>query len=325
MDETHTPKKEFAVYAARLKDLEALSRSSSGGAFTALSDCVLKNGGAVVCSVYNYAGHEMCFQLITDQTQRDQARGSKYIQSDLCGIYQPALRWTEENPDKELLFVGTGCQAAAFRKFLEQKGITDRTYIVDLVCQGVSSPRIWRQFMELIERKTGAPVESVTFKDKRWGWKSPFAWVRSGAKKVHIDNYVQMINTKNPFRPSCYTCPYAAMERRSDLTIGDFWGIDARLPEFYSPLGNSLILVQSARGAALLRRAQPELELRSSTREACVQPNLLEPVAKPAAREQFWDEFKRLGVAHIVQKYGHLSANTRLRLLVKWILGVKNV
>ena len=53
MDETHTPKTEFAVYAARLKDLEALSRSSSGGAFTALSDCVLKNGGAVVCSVYN--------------------------------------------------------------------------------------------------------------------------------------------------------------------------------------------------------------------------------------------------------------------------------
>lgn len=35
------------VYAGRLKDRENLNNSSSGGAFTALSDFFLKNGNAV--------------------------------------------------------------------------------------------------------------------------------------------------------------------------------------------------------------------------------------------------------------------------------------
>ena len=42
------------VYAGRLKDKSALMSSSSGGAFTALSDFFLKNGNAVVVAVYNY-------------------------------------------------------------------------------------------------------------------------------------------------------------------------------------------------------------------------------------------------------------------------------
>ena len=39
------------VYAGRLKDKSALMSSSSGGAFTALSDAFLKSGDAVVAAV----------------------------------------------------------------------------------------------------------------------------------------------------------------------------------------------------------------------------------------------------------------------------------
>lgn len=45
------------VYAGRLKDKSALMSSSSGGAFTALSDYFLKNGNAVVAAVYDYETH----------------------------------------------------------------------------------------------------------------------------------------------------------------------------------------------------------------------------------------------------------------------------
>ena len=45
------------VYAGRIKDKSALMSSSSGGAFTALSDFFLKNGNAVVAAIYNYENH----------------------------------------------------------------------------------------------------------------------------------------------------------------------------------------------------------------------------------------------------------------------------
>lgn len=54
------------VYAGRLKDKSALMSSSSGGAFTALSDAFLKSGDAVVAAVYNYENHTVEFQMILD-------------------------------------------------------------------------------------------------------------------------------------------------------------------------------------------------------------------------------------------------------------------
>ena len=55
------------VYAGRLKDKSALMSSSSGGAFTALSDFFLKNGNAVISAVYNYENHTAEFQIILDR------------------------------------------------------------------------------------------------------------------------------------------------------------------------------------------------------------------------------------------------------------------
>ena len=120
------------VYAGRLKDKSALLSSSSGGAFTALSDFFLENGNAVVAAIYNYENHTAEFQLILNKNQREKAKGSKYMQSKPGDIYREAYHWLMENPKKELLFVGMGCQSDGFRKFSEIKGVRDRVYIVDM-------------------------------------------------------------------------------------------------------------------------------------------------------------------------------------------------
>ena len=49
-------------------------------------------------------------------------------------------------------------------------------------------------------------------------------------------------------RPSCYECLYATTERKTDLTIGDFWHIEETIPDFYDPNGNSLFLIHTNRG-----------------------------------------------------------------------------
>ena len=165
------------VYAGRLKDRENLNNSSSGGAFTALSDFFLKNGNAVVAAIYNYENHTTEFQMILDKDQRERAKGSKYMQSKPGDIYQEAYRWLMDNPKKELLFVGMGCQSDGFRKFSEIKGIRDWVYIVDIICHGSPSPKLWREYAESIQKKDGK-ITYLTFKDKRNGWKSPTAYVK---------------------------------------------------------------------------------------------------------------------------------------------------
>ena len=140
------------VYAGRLKDKKDLNNSSSGGAFTALSDFFLKNGNAVVAVVYNYATHTAEFQMILDEKQRERAKGSKYMQSKPGDVYREAYHWLMENPKKELLFVGMGCQSDGFRKFSEMKRIRERVYVVDIICHGSPSPKLWREYAESIQK-----------------------------------------------------------------------------------------------------------------------------------------------------------------------------
>ena len=162
------------VYAGRLKNKVALMSSSSGGVFIALSDFFLENGNAVAAAIYNYDNHTTEFQMILDKKQQERAKGSKYMQSKPGDIYRETYHWLKENPEKKLLFVGMGCQSDGFRKFSEIKGIRDRVYIVDIICHGSPSPKLWREYAKSIERKDGK-ITYLTFKDKRNGWKFPTA------------------------------------------------------------------------------------------------------------------------------------------------------
>lgn len=67
------------VYAARVKDRELLERSSSGGAFTAISDYFLENGNAVVCAIYNYDSNRTEFFLVTDKKH-----GIRLLDRSIC-------------------------------------------------------------------------------------------------------------------------------------------------------------------------------------------------------------------------------------------------
>lgn len=307
------------VYAGRLKDKSALMSSSSGGAFTALSDFFLKNGNAVVAAIYNYENHTAEFQMIFDEVQRDKAKGSKYMQSKPGDIYREAYRWLMENPEKELLFIGMGCQADGFRKFAEMRGFRERVYIVDIICHGSPSPRLWKEYAESIEKKYGK-ITYLTFKNKRNGWKSPTAYVTVNGQEHLIKDYVKVFYNRCALRPSCYECPYATTERKTDITIGDFWHIEETIPDFYNKNGNSLFLIHTDRGEQLFEAVKEKLEYRLSNTKQCWQANLEAPTKRSELRDKFWSDYQKKGVDFIMKKYGTTSLKTKIKnKLVKLI------
>ena len=309
------------VYAGRLKDKSALMSSSSGGAFTALSDAFLKSGDAVVAAVYNYENHTVEFQMILDEKQRERAKGSKYMQSKPGDIYQEAYHWLMDNPKKELLFVGMGCQSDGFRKFSEIKGIRDRVYIVDIICHGSPSPKLWREYAESIQKKDGR-ITYLTFKDKRNGWKSPTAYVKVNGSERPLKDYVKVFYNRCALRPSCYECPYATTERKTDMTIGDFWHIEETIPDFYDPNGNSLFLIHTDRGEELFEKIRDNLDYRLSNTAQCWQANLEAPTQKSGQRDVFWNDYQKRGIDFVIKKYGTVPMKTKVKnKLIKILRG----
>lgn len=311
---------ETIVYAGRLKDRSELMSSSSGGAFTALSDYFLERGNAVVAAVYNYENHTTEFEIILDKKQRESAKGSKYMQSIPGEIYQKAYHWLIKNDKKELLFVGMGCQSDGFRKFSELKGVRDRIYIVDIVCHGSPSPKIWSDYALSIQKRNGK-ITYLTFKDKRKGWKSPTAYVKVDGKEVLIKDYVNVFYSRCALRPSCYECPYATTERKTDMTIGDFWHIEKTIPEFYDLNGNSLFLIHTSRGRELFEKIKSNLDYKLSNTTQCWQANLEAPTKRSVHRDEFWNNYQKRGIDFVMKKYGKVPMKTKIKNKLLKIIG----
>lgn len=308
------------VYAARVRDDKLLNMSSSGGMFIPLSDHFLENGGAVACAVYNYKTSQTEFELITQKSERDKAIGSKYMQSILGNIFRECENWLKNNDGKNLLFVGMGCQADGFRSYAEIKGFRERVYIVDIVCHGSPSPKLWRDYAAFTEEKQGGNIQYLTFKDKRNGWKTPYAMVKINDREIPISDYVRIFYSKCVLRPSCHVCPYTTTERKTDMTIGDFWGIENVHKDFYDPKGNSLVLVHTLKGKELFDSIKGSLEYIESNVENCLQPNLVKPTEMSVRRGEFWNDYNDHDIQFIIKKYGNISFMTKVKRKLKKVI-----
>lgn len=308
------------VYAGYLKNQTVLVKSSSGGAFFALSEYFLDEGNAVIATVYDYDKQLAEFRLILSRRDRDRAMGSKYMQSKPGKIFQDAYQWLVDNPQKELLFVGMGCQADAFRRFCELKGVRNRVCIVDIVCHGAPSPKLWNEYAMLLQRKYRGYITYLTFKDKRNGWMAPSAYVKINEKEYFIKDYVKVFYNRCALRPSCYECLFAKIERKTDITIGDFWGIDKVMPDYYNEEGNSLFLIHTNQGKVIFEKIKNKLTYRENNTKQCWQPNLESPTKKSEFRDTFWKDYHREGIDYIMKKYGTVPLRTKVKnkLLNLW-------
>ena len=292
------------VFAGRLRNRKELEESSSGGAFTAISNWAKKNGNAIVCSRYDYTRHRQTFTFIYNIDQRNCARGSKYVQADSNIPYHEIEKWLIENKGKKLVFIGMGCQSAAVARYAELRGIRKNIIAVDIICHGVASPRIWKEYIESEESKKGK-VHYISFKDKRNGWEHPTAIAKSDKQIFYLTKYITMFYSGDILRPSCHKCPYTTVKRKTDITIGDFWGIKDSNPEFYDNMGTSLFLIHTQEGKEVFEKIGEEIDWIQSNLQDCQQPNLQHPTKANPDRESFWDDYYRYGIKYVTEKYGN--------------------
>lgn len=293
----NTPIKAYAVYH---KNEEIRMDSSSGGVFSALAEYVLSQNGVVYGVTMSDDCYSAYFVSITDPSGLSRLRGSKYLQARVGDAYKRVkddlLKGTL------VLFTGVGCQINGLKKFLQRD--FDHLICVDVICHGVPSPALWRKYVQYQEANYGAKLKIVKFRCKDVGW------TQFGIKENQVyiaksqNTYMQMFLRNYCLRPSCYECA-AKSTKLSDMTIGDFWGIDQVAPEMNDEKGVSLVLLRSERGRQIFEMVSPGLSQKEVSYDEAVKGNPAEfsSVARPLERNTFFSDMRGLDFHGLEKKY----------------------
>lgn len=120
---------------------------------------------------------------------------------------------------------------------------------------------------------------------------------------------------------SYYECPYANLERISDITIADAWG-DREHSYFNDDRGGSLVIVNTSKGNELFETGRRDTEVVPVEISNFLQPNLREPSKRPITRDEFCNDYFSYGFEHVSKLYGMNNINGKAICTMKRILGV---
>lgn len=311
------------AYGARHKNILEVETSRSGGAFIAISDWIIDQGGVV----YG-AGYDNQFKVIhkraTTKEERNEFKGSKYVQSDLDKTFIQIKN--DLKAGKTVLFSGTPCQTSGLSSFIGKK-LRHNLYLLDIVCHGVPSPYIWRDYIKYYEIKYKKRIISVDFRDKKlYGW--------SDHKETFIlDNGIKISPKHHPYsmlfsktlmyRESCGNCHFCNTTRPSDITIADFWGWEKTDKNINKDnKGISLLLINTEKGKVIFESVKGNLHTIKANLKDCLQHNLKSPTILDKNRNYFIKDYENKGFEFVLQKYTNISLKNQIKT---YLSRIKNI
>ena len=241
---------ETLVYASFNKDEQIRLQSSSGGIFYTLASYILNKDGVVFGARFDDSWnvvHDYCEKI----DDLHSFLGSKYVQSKIGDTYRQVKDFLLK--DRFVLFCGTPCQIYGLKCYLNKD--YDNLILVDFVCHGVPSTKVWKTYLE--KNFTIDEISNISFRNKKNGWSLyslEITQEKNSYSCIHKNNsYIKGFLAAMYLRPSCYHCKFKGSERSSDFTLGDLWGFDEfNLPDdFFDDKGISLVMVHSKKGKNL--------------------------------------------------------------------------
>ena len=312
-----------AAYAALTKSESIRENSSSGGLFYELAMTIIKDGGIVFGACFD---KDMRIVHGSAQSEEELFRllGSKYAQSDTSDIF-PGVK-EALNSGRAVLFSGTPCQVAGLHSFLKKP--YDNLYCIDLICHGVPSPKIWESYISSKENKACSKLKSVCFRCKDSGWRgySVKLVFENGyvyKKKAYDDCYFKAFLGDLATRPSCYDCHFKGENRYSDITLGDFWGIEHVAPDMDGNKGTTLVMIRTEKGNTLLEKVRERITLKEVDFNASISKNTAysKSCLKPKGRDNFIEELNQSGsFESAVKRYTKPTLKTKIKRLIKKFL-----
>ena len=225
--------------------------SSSGGIFSLIAENILDKKGVVFGASFD-SNFDVCHTMIESKSDLYKLRGSKYTQSKIGNTYEQCKQILDSG--SIVLYTGTECQISGLKSYLKKE--YENLYTVDVLCHGVPSPKLWRKYLEYQEQRYNSSIKQIFFRDKTYGWKDYSINVKfdnnDEYKNIFKNDYFMKLFLKDiSLRPSCYDCKFKDINRVSDITLGDCWGIENYMPDMDDDKGTSVVLLHSEKGVNL--------------------------------------------------------------------------
>ncbi len=311
------------AYAVKNKDENVRVQSSSGGAFSAIAEKILNDGGIVFGAAFA-DGFKAVEHIAVDNAENlYKLRGSKYVQSRI-GNSHAKVKYELEN-GRKVLFTGTPCQIGGLLSFLKK----DYSNLItqDIVCHGVPAPAVWEKYVEFREKKAGDKTSSVSFRCKNTGWQAFSMQMKfqNGAEYCvsnSEDPYMKGFLDNIYLRSSCYDCNFKTIHRKADITLADFWGVWNILPQFHDAKGVSLVMTNSAKGEEIIKSIDSEFEIIEADVNEAVKYNSAaeNSVTQSPKRDAFMNDFGNADFEKVLKKYCSPDWKKQLKSKIKSIL-----
>lgn len=258
-------RKPEAVYAAQSPELSVLKQSASGGAFFEIARNFLAQGGSVygAAMTLTHSKADIFHLEVRSTDELTRLQGSKYAQGRAYPSFKKIRNKLRHG--ERVLFSGLPCQVAGLKSYLRQD--FENLATIDIFCHGNTSLAQLNCYLTYLKEKYHADIVSYIFRDKERGTGYKPKVVLSSGKVVRQttfkEAYWYLFQNSKFYRESCYHCPYASPLRISDISLGDFWGIDKMRPELLAKAGGPLdehygisaVLANTPKGRALVADA----------------------------------------------------------------------
>lgn len=313
------------TYVGYSKEDKFKENSSSGGIFPLIASYILDNNGIVIGASFN-ENNKLEHISITKKKDLIKLKGSKYLQSNLNNIFT----YVKENiKDNKILFVGTPCQVAGLKAYLKKD--YENLICIDLFCHGVPSPKLFDKYVNELEERHNDKLLNYNFRDKSTGWdnySNKATFKNKEYKELQKDNnYMKLFLLDIALRESCYDCNFKLGNKYSDITLGDFWGVNNYYPEMYNKKGVSAIIINTTKGLDIFNKISSNLEYKNCKLEEILSgnPSLKLSSKYPTRRNEFFDNIDILNINALTKKYTKRPLYKRilgkLKRVIKKVLG----
>ncbi len=310
------PREPQAVYAACATDEGLREASSSGGLFTLLAEDTLRHGGVVFGARFDEE-----WRVCHDYTETIEGltpfRGSKYLQSRIGDIYRQSEQFLKD--ERPVLFSGTPCQIKGLINYLGRG--YDNLTTVDVVCHGVPSPMVWQRYLATLRAGQGE-ITGISFRDKSLsGWRRYDFVAQStgggGVRQFYGDNiYMRGFLHDLYLRPSCYACMAKGGRSQSDLTLGDYWGVERTCPDLDRALdedkGTSVVMIHSERGQSLLEGLPCRYQETNYASAVAGNPAIEHTATEPPKRQLFFAQLDAEPLEQLIDRLTTIPLHKRL-------------
>ncbi|MGN1033533.1 MAG: Coenzyme F420 hydrogenase/dehydrogenase, beta subunit C-terminal domain, partial [Intestinibacter sp.] len=298
------------VYAVKHKDDIVRAKSRSGGMFAACADYILNSKNGVVYGCGFDEKLDAVHMRIDSYEDIKPLQGSKYVQSDMGDCFRMAKKDLDDG--KYVMFSGTPCQTAGFRSYV---GDYSNLIVCDLICHSIPTPKLYKDYREFIESKYNSRIIRFNFRDKSRGWNTHIeSYELENGEKIFSKYYTELYHMGTAIRPSCSVCKFTNTKRPSDITLGDFWGIDEVVENFDDNKGVSSVMLNTQKGVNLFEKIKNSLYFEEVSLEDAMQPRLKDSTDISIQTDRFWRDYQKYGFKYILKKYtGYGGYKTKIK------------